>query len=705
MKVYKSDQIRNIVLVGHQGSGKTMLSEAMLLNSKAISRLGSVEAGTTVSDYHSSEQERQMSIYASLMHAEWNGSKINIIDTPGYPDFAGDVIAALRATDMAVFVINAGDGVQVGTDLAWSYTSKAHTPSMFLINQLDRSDADSFDDVVTQLQDRFGRGATVVQLPGGAGTRSIIDVLLMKQITYPANGAPQVSDIAPEFQDRAEELHNELIENIAENDESLMELYFEQGTLSEEQMRTGLHHAMIHQQLFPIFIGSATENIGITRLMDFIVNACPSPLEMPPPTTDSGTLEVGPDKSTVAFVYRTMAEQHVGEYSFLRVYSGSLKSGDDLENASNGNIERLSQIYAINGHKRDPLQELVAGDLGALVKLKATHTNDTLRKKGKDIKIAPMVFPSPRYRGAIVTVKSGEEEKMGQGLHQIREEDPSIHVIQDASLSQILVAGLGEMHLKIVAYQLKNRFGVEVEYKRPRIAYRETVTKRGDASYRHKKQTGGAGQFADITLYIEPANKAYNPPSEIKVRNTVEDTTPWGSKIEYIDAIVGGVIDMRRFFGAIQKGISEILKEGPLSGYPVGDVRVVIYDGGMHSVDSNENAFKTAALMCFKRAFANAGPVLMEPIQTVEVTVPESYMGDVLGDLNTRRARIQGMNAEGHFQKIQAHAPESELYRYSTVLRSLTQGRGIHTSEFYSYEQVPRNVQEQIIAAAKKEEE
>ena len=702
MKVYDADHIRNVALVGHHGSGKTMLAEAMLYVSGALQRMGTIEEGSTVSDYHPSEVERQMSVFASLVHAEWKGHKINVFDTPGYPDFVGEVIASLKVADTALYVMNAAEGVQVGTELAWTYGEMTRTPSMFVINHLDQGAAD-FRALVDQMQGRFGRGATVVQLPGGAGTRSIIDVLLMKQLTFPEGkkGQPEVGEIDEAFREEAERLHNELVENIAENDESLMELYFEKGELSEDEMRQGLHVAMLKRQLFPIFLTSATENVGVARLMSFIDNVCPAPAEMPGAAATSGqAVEADPNADPTALVYRTMAEAHVGEYSFVRVYAGTLRQGMDLENAQTGSAERLGQIYAISGRERDAVDALVAGDVGALVKLKNTHTNNTLRAKGSDVVLEPIEFPEPRYQAAIRAARQGEEDKLAQGLHQLVEEDPSLVLTQDAHLNQILLGGQGELHLNIAKYRLKNRFGVDVAFDRPKVSYRETIQTSARAQYRHKKQTGGAGQFADIAVMVEPVNGAFNPPSDINVRNQAEVEAPWGAKVEFVDAIVGGVIDMRRFFGAIQKGIMEATQQGPIAGYPVGDVRVVIYDGAMHAVDSNENAFKQAARMGFRDAFREAQPVLLEPIHDVEVTVPEAYTGDVMGDLNTRRARIQGIEAEGVFQKITAQVPEAELYRYSTALRSLTQGRGLHRARFSHYDPMPRHVQEKVVEEA-----
>ena len=705
MKVYDADHIRNIALVGHQGSGKTMLAEAMLLDTGAIKRMGSIEEGTTVSDYHPSEKERQMSVFASLLHVEYGGNKINVIDTPGYPDFIGEVASSLHVVDSALFVINASDGVQVGTELAWRAAVKENTPSMFVINQLDK-EGTSFRDLISQIQDRFGRGATVVQIPAGDGSRSIIDVLLMAQLTFDANGKMTKKAIDEKFREEAEQLHNELVENIAENDESLMELFFEKGSLSEDEMRAGLRESMIRHQLFPIFLTSATENIGVSRLMEFVGYVCPTPNQMPEAkTSQGGTIKPDSNGEPIAFIYHTMAEAHVGDYSFFRIHSGTLAPGMDLVNANTGASERLGQLYTINGHDRDPVERMYSGDLGALVKLKNTHTNDTLHQKGSKVSMEPIDFPAPTYKTAVVTMREGEEDKLAQGLHQLHEEDPSLLITHDQHLHQLVLGSQGEMQLEIAKFRLKNRFGVDIEYVRPRVAYLETVQSRARAKYRHKKQTGGAGQFADIHMLVEPADSDFVPPDDIKVRGEHTEHTSWGAKIHFIDGIVGGVIDMRRFFGAIQKGVMEACATGPVAGYPVGDVRVVVTDGAMHAVDSNEAAFKSAARACFQDAFRQANPVILEPIYNVEVLIPDSYTGDVMGDMNTRRARISGMDAEGVFQKIIAQVPEAELYRYSTSLRSMTQGRGLHRSTFDHYEAMPRHVQDAVVAEAAKEHE
>ncbi|MEZ4699392.1 MAG: elongation factor G [Rhodothermales bacterium] len=706
MKVYDVEHIRNIALVGHQGSGKTMLTEAMLLNSGAVQRMGSIAEGTTVSDYHPSEKERQMSVFSSLVHVDNNGVKLNVLDVPGYPDFVGEMIMALKVADTAVFVINAAEGIQVGTETAWKEAEEHGIPAMFVLNQLDRSEA-NFRDLVGQIRERFGRGAAVVQLPAGPGSRGIIDVLLMKQLTFGAGkGEVKVGEIDPAFKEEADQLHNELIESIAENDETLMERYFEQGSLSEDEMRHGLHVEMLKRQLFPIFIASATENIGVSRLMQFIANVCPSPIEMPPAATDSGDpVKTTSDGPPVAFVYRTMAEAHVGEYSFFRVYSGVLEQGMDLENAQTGATERLGQLYAINGHERDQVAKMFAGDIGALVKLKNTHSNNTLRAKGSNVAIKGITFPEPRYVTAVRPQKQGEEDKLAQGLHALSNEDPSLVVTLDPHLSQMLLGGQGEMHLAIAQFRLKNRFGVDMEYIKPRISYRETIQNTARAAYRHKKQTGGAGQFADISLLVEPYNGDFKPPADISVRGETVLETAWGAKLHFVDAIVGGVIDMRRFAGSIQKGILEAMQRGPIAGYPVGDVRVVIFDGSMHAVDSNDAAFKTAGRMGFRDAFRQAQPVILEPICTLEVMVPGAYTGEVMGDLNVRRGRIQGIEGEGVLQKIVAQVPEAELYRYATILRSMTQGRGLHKASFLQYEPMPRNIQDKVTKEAEEEVE
>ena len=701
MKVYDSSDIRNLVFMGHQGSGKTMLCEAMLHATGAISRMGSIEEGSTVSDYHDVETIRRMSVFASLLHVEYKGTKLNLLDAPGYPDFIGELVASMRVADAAVLVMSAVDGVQVGTEIAWSYAAKADKPIVMLLNHCDRPGVD-FATVLSGVKERFGRGTTALQLP--AGDHAIVDVLSMTTLTFSKGKLePDQSDVAGDVKAEAEEARTALVEMVAENDEALMERYLEQGNLSEEDLLGGLRAAVAARQIFPVLLTSATEQTGIGRLCALLGSLMPSPADVPPTATvDGQPVACDAAGEPVAFAYRTLTEQHVGDYSFLKVCSGALEQGMDLENATTGAVERLGGLFALNGRHRVAVQKLLAGDIGAVVKLKDTHNNQTLHHKGSRVTIAPIEYPEPRYKSSIKAVNAGEEDKLSAGLHKIVEEDPSLHIIHDGEMNQLLLAGIGEMQLEVARHRLKTRFGVDVALGIPKVSYRETVQTHARASYRHKKQTGGAGQFADISMAIEPLEGEFQAPPDINVRGSSKVKTDWGAEIEFVDAIVSGVIDMKRFFSAIQKGVLETMQAGPIAGYPCGSVRVVIYDGKMHSVDSNENAFKTASRMCFREAFAQAQPVMLEPIMDLEVFVPEEYTGDVMGDLNTRRARIQGMEADGANQKIVAQAPEVELLRYATTVRSLTQGRGWHSARFRAYAPMPRQVQDKIVAEAQK---
>jgi elongation factor G len=700
MTVSDAKQIRNIALVGHQGSGKTALSEAMLHTSGALTRAGSITEGTTKSDYHESEKERQMSIFSTLLHAEWNDQKINILDTPGYPDFASEVIASMRVADTALHVIDARSGVEVGTEMGWSYGEQTETPSLFVVNHIDHSNAD-FRAIVDEIEDRFGRGATAVQIPAGEGSRTLIDVLRMQQLHYPEGETePEIQPIDNAFEDEARDLHETLVEDIAASDDSLMETYFEQGDLTEDQMRNGLRAAMIDRELYPVFVTSATEEVGISRLLDLIGGVCPSPASRLVDTEGGQELTADPDDDTVGFIYRTMAQEHVGEYSYVRVFDGTIESGQDLENATTGTTERIGQMYELNGEERNNVPRLVAGDLGALVKLEDTSTNDTLRAEGSDVVVPPIQFPDPRYRMAVRPVQEGQEDKLAQGLHQITDEDPSLVFNHDALLNQLTLSGLGEMHLQIAKSRLEGQAGVEVEFVQPRISYRETIQNRAKAEHRHKKQSGGAGEFADISMMVEPLDGEFHPPDYVDVRGDETVETDWGAEAHFVNAIKGGVIDMNKFFSSIQKGVLNVMEEGPVAGFPVGDVRIVIYDGGMHPVDSNEAAFKRAAFACFRKAFRKASPVLLEPIHEVVINTPDDYTGDIISDLNTRRGRVQGIDTQGPLQKISAEVPEAELHQYSTTLRSLTQGRGLHRTQFSHYEAMPGNVQEEVVEEA-----
>jgi elongation factor G len=697
MTVTSPSDLRNVALVGHQGSGKTTLAEALLHAAGAIGRPGSVSDGTTRSDYHPSEKDREMSIFTTLLHADWHGHKINILDTPGYPDFSSEVIAAMQVIDTAVYVMDARSGVEVGTELAWSYGEQMKTPSMFVVNHVDHADAD-VQAILDEIEDRFGRGATAVQFPCGAGSRSIVDVLRMQQLHDPEGATtPEAGPIDDAFQEQAEALHDTLVEDIAANDEALMETYFEQGELTPDQMRAGLQDAMLNRELYPVFVTSATEGIGVRRLLDFIEAVCPSPADRPVTTDDDTELVPDPDDEAVALVYRTMAQEHVGEYSYVRAYNGTLESGQDLENAATGATERIGQIYVLNGEEREHVSQLVAGDLGALVKLDDTNTNDTLRAPGSDVVIPPIQFPAPRFTMAVAATEDGQEDKLAQGLHQIAAEDPSLAYNHDPILNQLTLSGQGELHLRIAQSRLRRRAGVEVRFSEPKVSYREAIQGRATADYRHKKQSGGAGEFADLSLLVEPLDGAFDPPDYVEVRGEETVTTDWDAEVHFVNAITGGVIDMNKFFSSIQKGVVDAMAEGPLAGVPVGDVRVVIYDGGMHPVDSNEAAFKRAAYACFRQAFEDARPTLLEPFRTVTVTTPDDYTGDVISDLNTRRGRIQGIDTQGPLQRITAEVPEAELHKYSTALRSITHGRGLHTTQFSHYESVPAHVQDEIV--------
>jgi elongation factor G len=704
MDDYTAERLRTVALVGHQGSGKTTLSESMLYVSGARDRPGTVDRGSTASDYHPAEVERGMSVFTSLLHTRWDGCKVNVLDTPGYPDFVSEVVAATKVADTAVYVMDARSGVQVGTELAWTYGARTDVPSMFVINHLDQPGVDA-QAVVDQIQDRFGRAATPVQVPAGRGSRTVVDLLHMKQVTYDDAHAPTVASVDDALLEQVEPLHQVLVEDIAENDEALLERYLEAGRLTTAELRRGLRAAMARRQLFPIVVTSATDHVGVHGLLDVVTGVTPSPADRSLALHERGGADAGTDDETIAFIYRTMAEEHVGEYSFVRVYRGALTTGQDLENARTGGTERIGQMYAICGQEREAIPQLAAGDVGALVKLKDTATNDTLRTAGSDAVVPPTEFPEPRYGMAVQTVEDGREDRLARGLQQITAEDPSLVVEHSPLLHQVVLRGQGEMHLQIARARLQRRAGVEVEFVRPRIAYRETIRRRARASYRHKKQTGGAGQFADLTLIVEPLDSNRPLPPDVKVRGTETLTTEWDATVELIDAIVGGAIDMRRFAGAIQKGLLEAMAEGPLAGFPVGDLRIVVADGGMHAVDSNEAAFRMAALQGFRKAFREAAPALLEPLHLVTVTTPDAYTGDVISDLNARRGQVRGIDMDGPFQSIEALVPEAELFQYSTALRSITHGRGLHRARYDRHEQAPSHVQDEIVRRSSAGEE
>ncbi|MCB0603741.1 MAG: elongation factor G [Saprospiraceae bacterium] len=691
--------IRNIVLLGHSSSGKTTLVENMLYEANAITRIGSVDDNTTVSDYTDIEKERHGSVYSSLMNVTWKDSKINIIDTPGSDDLVGESISSMKVADTAVLLINAKYGVEVGTELIWEYVDAFHLPTVLAINHLDNPQAD-YEMSVAQAKERFGNKVLEVQYPLNTGSQfsTIVDALRMVMYKFPAGGGKPVKEAIPDSEiDRAKSLHNALVEIAAENEEGLMERYFEEGTLSEEDLAKGLTIALANQQFFPVFCICSARNMGSGRLMGFLNDIGPSPADRPAARLSNGQgLPCDPSKETTIFIYKTISEANVGNVSYFKVFSGKLKVGDELINADNDTAERFNHIYTANGKTRTEVNELIAGDIGVTVKLKNSHTNNTLNQKGVSRAIEPIQFPAPRFRTAMIPPDKNLLEKVARALSIIHEEDPTLVVEQSVELKQTILHGQGQLHLDIVKSRIENTYGLNIEFTQPRIPYRETIRSSVDEIYRHKKQSGGAGQFAELHMRIEPYYDGMPSPSGLSVRQTEEETLPWGGKLVYLWCIVGGTIDAR-FSNAIKKGILMKMEEGPLTGSRCRDIRVSIYDGKMHPVDSNDMAFQIASTMAFKTAFKKANPKVLEPIFDLEVLAPEDMVGEVMGDLQTRRAIITGMDSEGHYQKINARIPLSELYGYSSTLRSLTQGRAKFKNTFAEYSETPPDVQKSLI--------
>jgi elongation factor G len=697
---YDTSQIRNIVLVGHAGCGKTTFAETMLFEAKAINRRGSVSEGTTQSDYTNVEQEKGHSLFASVLHASWKDNKINIIDTPGLDDFVGEVVTALKVADTAVVMLNARSGVEVGTEIIWEYVDQFDTPTMFVINQLDHEKAD-FEATLDQAIKRFGNRVLPLQFPvnAGAGFNAIVDALRMVMYEFPASGGkPEKKPIPAEHQARADAMHNALVEAAAENDESLMEKYFENGTLDEAELAKGLTIGLAHHQFFPVFCASGLKDMGSGRIMGFIHDICPSPADRPAAALETGgSKPCDPAARPCVFIFKTVNEPKVGLVSYFKVYSGVLKSGDELTNADNGTVERFAQLYESEGKNRDAVPELRAGDIGCVVKLKGSHTNQTLNPKGSETKIERIHFPSPRIRMAVVPPSKSDVEKMAHALHSIREEDPTLHVEQSLELKQTIIEGQGEMHLDIVKFKAEQNFGVKLDFIEPRIPFRETIQRESNKDYRHKKQSGGAGQFAEVHMRVEPYYEGMPAPQGLTVKNIEVEDLKWGGKFSFCWAIVGGSIDAR-FINAIKKGIMSKLEEGPLTGSYCRDIRVSIYDGKMHPVDSNDMAFQIAGTMAFKENFLQAQPQLLEPIYDLEVICDAEVMGNVMGDLQTRRAIIMGMDAQSHYQVIRAKVPLKELGKYSSVLRSLTQGKAKFHIAFAEYAPVPMDLQAKLAA-------
>jgi elongation factor G len=693
MKEYTPEHIRNVGLIGHGGAGKTSWSEAMLFSAGSTTRLGRVEEGNTLADYHPDEVERQISINTGLLYCDWKGTKFNILDTPGYLDFTGEVKASLRVSDTAIVLLKAVEGVEVGTEVVGKYTNELRNAVVFVMNKLDNENAD-FDRVLKQTHDLISHDVIPIQFPlkQGLSFESIVDVIRMKVLKYTAGGNGKYTEleIPAEVKSRADQFRQRLIELVAETDEGLLNRYLEQGGLSDDEFRTGLRRGIRERKIFPLLCSAATANIGVSGVMDFLLEYAPSPTEMgdlvarTPGAQNGAELNVKQDPAgqPSLFVFKTVSESHVGELSFFRVCTGAVSPGLDMVNESSGKPERLAQLYLMNGKDRKEIGKLMAGDIGAVVKLKDTHTNNTLSSKSFPVVYPPIVFPDPVFHAAITPKAKGDEDRMSTGLHSLHQEDPTFLFRVDGELHQTIISGQGELHLDIVVRRLKQKYNVDVDLTEPRVPYRETIKATvKDSEYKHKKQTGGHGQYGHVHLRLEPLKR--------------------GQGFEFLDEIVGGVVP-NKFIPAVEKGVVEAMKEGVLAGYPVVDVRVALHYGSYHDVDSSEMAFKIAGSQAFKKGFLEAKPILLEPIYTIEVKVPEDAMGDVMGDISGRRGKILGMDAVGHYQAIRAQVPAAELHKYATVLRSRTGGRGVFKASMSHYEEVPRDQVEKIVAATEK---
>jgi elongation factor G len=708
MKVYSSKEVKNISIIGGSRSGKTTLAEAMLLEGGLIKRRGTVEAHNTVCDYFPVEHEYGYSVFSSLFHVEWNNKKLNFIDCPGSDDFVGGAVTALNVTDTALLLVHAAYGSDVGTQNSFKNTERYHKPVIFVVNHLDQEKAD-FDVTLEQLRASYGSKVVPVQYPLNAGTgfNSLIDVLIMKRLTWkPEGGTPVIDEIPASEKEKAEAWHQTLVEAAAENDETLMEKFFDQGTLTEDDIRDGVRHGLIQRGLFPVFCISAGKDMGIRRLMEFLGNVVPFVDDMPK-IQDANGEEVTMDSSspTSLYFFKTSVEPHIGEVSYFKVMSGKVKEGDDLLNANRGSKERISQLFVVAGSNRIPVPELMAGDIGATVKLKEVRTGNTLNGKGSEHVFNFIRYPDPKFRRAIKPVNEADVEKMMVLINRMHEEDPTWVIEQSKELKQIIIHGQGEFHLRTLKWRLENNDKMNIQYFEPRIPYRETITKTSRADYRHKKQSGGAGQFGEVHLIVEPyeegkpiaeSYKFNGQEFKITARDVQEIPLDWGGKLVFVNSIVGGSIDTR-FLPAILKGIMARMEQGPLTGSYARDVRVIVYDGKMHPVDSNEISFMLAGRNAFNEAFRNAGPKILEPIYEVEVLVPGDRLGDVMGDLQGRRAVIMGMNSEKGYEKLSARVPLKEMSTYSTALSSLTGGRASFSMKFSAYELVPADVQDKLL--------
>ncbi|MCQ2263080.1 MAG: elongation factor G [Bacteroidales bacterium] len=697
MKVYQTQDIRNIAVIGGNRTGKTTLCETMAFHGGVISRRGTVEDKNTLSDYREVELERQQSIQSSVLYSEFENTKFNMIDCPGFDDFVGEVIGALRVADTAVMVINAQNGVDVGAETQWRWTKKMHKPVMFVVNQLDHEKA-NFDETLRELKHNFGGSVIPLQYPvnAGVGFDSVIDLLQMKLLKFPAGGGKMVvEDIPAAEADKAEELHSALIEAAAENDETLMDKFFDQGTLSEEEMMRGLKLGVINRGTFPVVCIAAKTDQGVDRMMQIIKGNCPNPAEPAAAKTTTGE-EVKCDSTgnTIAYVWKTAVDKF-GDVAYLKIYSGEITEAMDLLNTNTSTKERVSQILCLAGQKRENVEKACAGDLVSTIKLKGTGASQTLVKNG-DAQIEKTVYPDPKFRTAVRAKNASDEEKLGAVLNTIRKSDLTFLMEQSKELKQTIISGQGEQHLNIVKWMIEKLNKIEIEYYAPKIPYRETITKSSEAMYRHKKQSGGSGQFGEVHMLIEPYFDGMPTQTKYPIRDTQSYDLAWGGKLIYNNCIVGGAIDAR-FMPAILKGIMEKMEEGPLTGSYARDIVVNIYDGKMHPVDSNELAFKLAGRNAFKDAFKKANPKILEPIYDVEVFVPSDRMGDVMTDLQGRRGVVMGMDSEGEFQTIRAKVPLAEMNKYSTTLSSITSGRASYEMKFAEYQQVPADVQAAVI--------
>lgn len=696
---FDTNKIRNAVLLGHAGSGKTTLAETMLYESGAISRPGKVEDKNTISDFHETEKAKGHSIFGSLMHVFWDDIKINLIDTPGLDDFIGEALTGLKVADTAVMVINAKEGVEVENEIHRDYIEELKTPTIFVVNQMDHEKAD-FEKSLAQIKERFGAKVLEFQFPykPEEGFNKIVDALRMTMYVFDEDGGkPEKQDIPEDALDRANELHNAIVEAAAEESEGLMEKYFDQGTLEEEDLTQGLQIALGKQDLFPVFCVSAANNMGTGRVMGFIRDICPSPLQRPPKALEDGeTLKADKEAPASIFIYKTLSEPQIGEMSYFKVYSGKVKDGDNLVNQMNGEEERLSRVFIVNGKEREDAHELVAGDLGVTVKLKNSHTNNTLNVEGAEHQIMKMKFPQAKTRMAVVPPNKADFEKLTNALHTIQEEDPTFVLEYNPELKQTIIHGQGQMHFEVVQERIKNLYGIEMILERPKISYRETISKKAEAQYRHKKQSGGAGQFAEIHMRIEPWHEDLPLPSDLNVRKEEMVDLDWGGKLHFVWCIVGGSID-NRFINAIKKGIMQKMEEGPLTGSYCQDIRVSVFDGKMHPVDSNDMAFQLAASAAFTEAFKKAKPKIMEPLYDLEVLCDSDVLGDIMTDLQARRAMITGIDSVGHYRQIKAQVPVKEMFGFSQALRSITQGKAKFQRFFTGYQLMPHEAQENLL--------